>query len=245
MSYEIEQQIMQGLPNYSLKATKYVIAHESGNVKNNGYDALKREISFMTRNKANAFVSHWVGGGGRIIQIAPVGKLQYGCGPVGNKYSYAQVELARTDNKKTFQKDYAAYVWLLRKLAKDAGLPLTLDEKGNGIKSHLWISENLGGTDHVDPYSYLKSFGISNEQFKRDIEKGLEERNEDEMIFSSPSLQTEIELTLGSKARRTMIVEAAVKAGAHESWLTKHKNRQMTDADYLALAAKAIIDPQL
>ena len=115
----------------------------------------------MNRNKANAFTSHWVGGGGRIVQVAPVNKLQYGCGPRGNPYSYAQVELARTNDKEQFKKDYVAFIWLLRKLAKDARIPVILDGTGNGIKSHRWITNNLGGTTHVDPYSYLASMGIS------------------------------------------------------------------------------------
>ena len=68
---------------------------------------------------------------------------------------------------------------------------------------------------------------------------------EEEMTFSSPSLKAETELTLGSKARLTMIVEAAIKAGAHESWRQKHENREMTEDDYKGLALKAIIDPQL
>ncbi|MFP3917941.1 N-acetylmuramoyl-L-alanine amidase [Lysinibacillus telephonicus] len=65
------------------------------------------------------------------------------------------------------------------------------------------------------------------------------------MAFSSPSLKAETELTLNSKARLTMIVEAAIKAGAHESWRQKHENREMTEDDYKGLALKAIIDPQL
>src|SRR5699024_12761314 len=47
--------------------------------------------------------------------------------PDANTYSYEHVELARTNNAETFKKDYAAYVWLLRKLADDAGIPKTLD----------------------------------------------------------------------------------------------------------------------
>ncbi|KUF37513.1 N-acetylmuramoyl-L-alanine amidase [Lysinibacillus sp. F5] len=169
---------MSGLPNQPLTAAKYVIAHESGNGNNTGPNALENEIAYMNRNKANAFTSHWVGGGGRIIQIAPVGKLQYGCGPKGNPLSYAQVELARTDNKEQFKKDYAAYIWLLRELAKEAGIPVVLDGAGNGIKSHRWISDNLKGTNHRDPYSYLESMGISEAQFKLDIKNGLGEVKE-------------------------------------------------------------------
>lgn len=175
MTYVIEKRLMSGLPNQALTAVKYVIAHESGNGNNTGPNALENEISYMNRNKAEAFTSHWVGGGGRIVQIAPVGRLQYGCGPKGNPLSYAQVELARTSDKEQFKKDYAAYIWLLRELAKEAGIPIVLDGAGNGIKSHRWISDNLKGTTHRDPYSYLASMGISEAQFKLDILNGLEE----------------------------------------------------------------------
>lgn len=173
MSYVIEQRLMAGLPNKVLTAAKYVIAHESGNAKNNGPNAIENEIAFMNRNKANAFTSHWVGGGGRIVQVAPVNKVQYGCGAKGNPFSYAQVELARTSDKEQFKKDYVAYIWLLRKLAEDAGVPIVLDGSGNGIKSHRWITNNLGGTTHVDPYSYLQSMGVSELQFKLDIKNGI------------------------------------------------------------------------
>lgn len=175
MTYTIEKRLMTGLPNYNLTAIKYVIAHESGNSKNFGPNALENEIAYMNRNKANAFTSHWVGGGGRIVQIAPVGKLQYGCGSKGNALSYAQVELARTNDKEQFKKDYAAYIWVLRELAKEAGVPVVLDGAGNGIKSHRWITDNLKGTTHRDPYSYLESMGISEVQFKLDISNGLAE----------------------------------------------------------------------
>lgn len=174
MSYVIEQRLMADLPNKALTAVKYVIAHESGNAKNMGPNAIENEIAFMNRNKANAFTSHWVGGGGRIVQVAPVNKVQYGCGAKGNPFSYAQVELARTSDKQQFKKDYTAYIWLLRKLAKDAGKPIVLDANGNGIKSHRWITNNLGGTTHIDPYSYLQSMGVSKAQFKLDIKNGID-----------------------------------------------------------------------
>lgn len=125
----------------------------------------------MTANWRNAFTSHFVGSGGRIVQLAPVGKFQYGAGPKANPYAYAQVELARTNDPDIFKKDYGAYIWLLRKLADDAGLPKTLDTGtgigDRGIKSHNWIREHLGGTTHTDPFAYLAQFGITRTQFKR------------------------------------------------------------------------------
>ncbi|MED4886250.1 hypothetical protein [Lysinibacillus fusiformis] len=63
----------------------------------------------------------------------------------------------------------------MRELAKEAGIPVVLDGAGNGIKSHRWITDNIKGTTHRDPYSYLASMGISEALFKLDILNGLEE----------------------------------------------------------------------
>lgn len=175
MSYEIDYRLI----NYSGRKTtanKYIIAHESGNPNNVGPNSLEGEVKYMQGQAAQggAFTSHWVGSGGKIVQIAPVGYIQYGAGGVANPLSYAQVELARTNNAETFKKDYAAYVWLLRSLAAECGIPQTLDKTGNGIKTHLWVTNNLGNTDHTDPYAYLNSWGISNAQFAADIANGLD-----------------------------------------------------------------------
>ncbi|MFF2794997.1 peptidoglycan recognition protein family protein [Lysinibacillus xylanilyticus] len=231
MIYVVERRLMSGLPNRSLTAANYIIAHESGNPNNCGPDALEREITNMNRNKAKAFTSHWVGGGGRIVQIAPINKLQYGCGPKGNPLSYAQVELARTNDKDQFKKDYAAYIWLLRKLAKDAGIPTTLDGSGNGIKSHRWITNNLGGTTHVDPYSYLASMGISETQFKQDIQNGLEqsqqiEKDDDKMQFTNEAPKAAV---------RDHIKQSVDKKLIDKSWLDKFDNGTMTNGDYEGL----------
>ncbi len=45
-------------------------------------------------------------------------------------------------------------------------------------------------------------------------------------------------MTLDSKTRRKIIVNAAVKAGAHPSWLDKLENKTITNADILGLAVK-------
>lgn len=173
MSYNIEKRFIPSLPLQRKTINLYVIAHEAGNENNTGPDAFENEIRYMTNNWRNAFTSDWVGGGGRIAQLAPVGRVQWGAGPKANLYSYAHVELARTHDPEQFKKDYAAYIWLLRKRAKDAGIPYAFDGKGPGIKSHEWVSKNLGGTNHTDPFGYLASHGISRAQFKRDVETGV------------------------------------------------------------------------
>lgn len=177
--YTIEKKIIPGVVQKALAGTNFIIAHEAGNPNNVGPDSLDNEVNYMTNNypSAKVFVTHWVGGGGRIVQTANVGKHQNGVGPAANGYSYAQVELARTNNAEKFKKDYAAYVWLLRKLAKEAKLPVTVDAgsklSDKGIKTHRWVTDNLGRTTHTDPYGYLESWGISKAQFKKDVEKGV------------------------------------------------------------------------
>ncbi|WP_336822928.1 N-acetylmuramoyl-L-alanine amidase [Sporosarcina sp. USHLN248] len=58
-----------------------------------------------------------------------------------------------------------------------------------------------------------------------------------EMVFSSPSLKEEIEMTLGSKARRQMIVDQAIAAGYSKIWQEKLDNKTITNDDLLALGA--------
>ena len=155
-----------------------IIAHESGNANNTGPLSLENELAYMTRQAGinGAFTSHWVGGGGRIIQVAQTGKMQFGAGKYANPHAYAQVELARTSNPEWFQQDYQAYTWLLRKLAGEAGIPCKLnagtDLNAKGIKTHHWVSKNLGGTTHSDPDAYLMHYGVSLDQFARDISLG-------------------------------------------------------------------------
>lgn len=186
MAYKIERRIIPGLTQGPLVSSNFVVAHDSGNPNNTGPNSLENEISFMTRNYKNAFTSHWVGGGGKIVLLAEVGKFQGGAGYKANPYGYAHVELARTNNAETFKKDYAAYVWLLRKLADDGGIPKTFDKgsriNDKGIKSHEWITKNIGGTTHVDPFGYLASFGITRAQFKKDIESGINESKGDNKV---------------------------------------------------------------
>lgn len=62
-----------------------------------------------------------------------------------------------------------------------------LDGASNGIKSHRWITNNLGGTTHIDPYSYLQSMGISEAQFKLDIKNGLSIENKNKGLNQSDS----------------------------------------------------------
>nr|WP_106780222.1 N-acetylmuramoyl-L-alanine amidase [Lysinibacillus timonensis] len=64
------------------------------------------------------------------------------------------------------------------------------------------------------------------------------QQEEEELNFSSPTLKEWTEYTMISPARRDIIVNAVVNSGVVDnSWLEKHKNGEMTEADYLGLAA--------
>lgn len=177
MGHKIEKRLFNWTKQIPLTSKSYVVAHESGNPANTGLDSLEKEIAYMNRTRG-VFVSHWVGAGGKIVQTAPTGFVQYGAGKPANYTSVAHVELARTNNKEIFKKDYAAYIWLLRKLADDYGLPCALDQGragAKGIKTHAWVTKNLGNTTHMDPYAYLASFGITKAQFAKDILTGIDD----------------------------------------------------------------------
>lgn len=70
-------------------------------------------------------------------------------------------------------------------------------------------------------------------KFLADVKK-----EDEELKFSSPALKKETETSLLSKAHRQIIVDAAIKGGAHTSWIEKLKDNTLTDADVLGLAVK-------
>ena len=74
------------------------------------------------------------------------------------------------------------FVDLARQLAHEAGLPTTLDGVSRdsdgtpmGIISHAYCTANQPNnfSDHVDPYPYLAKWGISKEQFAKDLATGF------------------------------------------------------------------------
>ena len=112
------------------------------------------------------------------MQVGPVNNGCYDVGGGWNYETYAAVELIESHStEEEFMEDYRLYIELLRNLADEAGLPKTLDSDAlEGIKSHEYCTNNQPNnfSDHVDPYPYLASWGISRSQFKHDIENGLE-----------------------------------------------------------------------
>ena len=159
-------------PQVGYAPYRQVHAHSTGNRNSTA----QNEADYMQRKDLNSgFYTHVVGNG-RIIQTAPTNRGAYDVGGNWNAETYAAVELIESHKtKEEFMADYKIYVNLLRDLAKQAGIPTTLDSGDlAGIKTHEYCTHHQpnNGSDHVDPYPYLAKWGISREQFKRDVESG-------------------------------------------------------------------------
>nr|DAX54999.1 MAG TPA: hypothetical protein [Caudoviricetes sp.] len=164
----------EGLPQIGYAPYHQIHSHSTGN-KNS---TAQNEADYhMRRPVESGFFSHVVGNG-RVMQVGPTNNGSYDVGGGWNYETYAAVELIESHStEEEFMEDYRLYIELLRNLADEAGLPKTLDSDAlEGIKSHEYCTNNQPNnfSDHVDPYPYLASWGISREQFKHDIENGLE-----------------------------------------------------------------------
>lgn len=159
-------------PQVGYAPYRQVHAHSTGNRNSTA----QNEADYMQRKDLNSGYFTHVVGNGRVIQTAPTNKGAYDVGGDWNAETYAAVELIESHkNKDEFLRDYKIYVGLLRDLAKQAGIPTTLDSGDlAGIKTHDYCTHHQpnNGSDHVDPYPYLAKWGISREQFKKDVESG-------------------------------------------------------------------------
>ncbi|MGQ7094944.1 peptidoglycan recognition protein family protein, partial [Escherichia coli] len=119
---------------------------------------------YESRTWRNAFV-HYAVDWDEVIQIADTNYSAYGAGPAANK-RFVHVELCETGDYAKFKRSYEKYVRLLAQILKDNNLSV---EKG--FWTHNDVRKYLGGTDHEDPIEYLKSHGISESQFRSDVQR--------------------------------------------------------------------------
>lgn len=148
----------------------YIILHEVG-VDNS---SARNNAAYFKNNwsTAEAYSTFVVGADG-IYQVGEPGYVAWAA-LNANPYAPVQIEFERTNDANRFKKGYANYIALAREMATKYGIPKTLDTGGAGtpgIKSHLWVTNNYGG-DHVDPYGYLASHGISKSQLAKDLANG-------------------------------------------------------------------------
>ncbi|MCQ6341630.1 N-acetylmuramoyl-L-alanine amidase [Bacillus cereus] len=150
-----------------------VVAHSTATPEAPAINIQKYE----TRTWRNAFV-HYAVDWNETIQIADTKYIAYGAGPAANK-RFVHVELCETADYAKFKRSYEQYVKLLAKILQDNNLSV---EKG--LWTHNDVRKYLGGTDHEDPIEYLKSHGVSESQFRNDVQRAY---NNSSVEVSVPS----------------------------------------------------------
>lgn len=150
-------------------ATKdFVVAHSTATP-----DAPALNIARNMKNSVNnngAYV-HLVVDDQDCYLVGDLGYVAWGCGYAGNHRAPVQIELCEfpSDHTRALQA-YRNYISLIRQYATMYNIPLELDTTASrGVKTHLWITNNVGGTDHTDPYDYLASIGVTKAQFASDV----------------------------------------------------------------------------
>ncbi|PGC82995.1 N-acetylmuramoyl-L-alanine amidase [Bacillus toyonensis] len=166
---------------YGVGAYEGVVAHSTATPEAPAINIQKYE----SRTWRNAFV-HYAVDWNETIQIADTKYIAYGGGPAANK-RFVHVELCETADYTKFKRSYDKYVKLLAKILRDRGLSV---EKG--LWTHSDVTHHLGGTDHEDPIDYLKSHGVSEVQFRADVQRAYNNANVDVSVPDKPSKPAEV-----------------------------------------------------
>ncbi|ANS45932.1 N-acetylmuramoyl-L-alanine amidase [Bacillus thuringiensis] len=145
---------------YGVGAYEGVVAHSTATPEAPAINIQRYE----TRTWRSAFV-HYAVDWNETIQIADTNYIAYGAGLVANK-RFVHVELCETADYAKFKRSYEKYVRLLASILKRNNLSV---EKG--LWTHDDVRKYLGGTDHEDPIAYLRSHGVSESQFRSDVER--------------------------------------------------------------------------
>ncbi|MBO1624211.1 N-acetylmuramoyl-L-alanine amidase [Bacillus arachidis] len=151
---------------YGVGAYEGVVAHSTATPEAPAINIQKYE----SRTWRSAFV-HYAVDWNETIQIADTKYIAYGAGPGANK-RFVHVELCETRDYDKFKRSYEKYVKLLAKILKDNNLSV---EKG--LWTHYDVTKYLGGTDHEDPLDYLRSHGVSEAQFRADVQQAYNNSN--------------------------------------------------------------------
>ncbi len=166
---------------YGVGAYEGVVAHSTATPEAPAINIQKYE----SRTWRSAFV-HYAVDWDETIQIADTKYIAYGAGPGASK-RLVHVELCETRDYEKFKRSYDKYVKLLAKILRDRGLSV---EKG--LWTHNDVTKYLGGTDHEDPLEYLKSHGVSEAQFRADVQRAYNNSSVEVTVPEKPSKPAEV-----------------------------------------------------
>ncbi|PEA05404.1 peptidoglycan recognition protein family protein [Bacillus cereus] len=179
------EMIIPGLPKVEYRngygAYEGVVAHSTATPEAPAINIRNYEA----RTWRSAFV-HYAVDWDETIQIADTKYIAYGSGPAANK-RFVHVELCETADYTKFKRSYEKYVKLLAEILKDNKISV---EKG--LWTHSDVTHHLGGTDHEDPLDYLKSHGVSEVQFRADVQRAYNHSSVDVSVPNKPSKPAEV-----------------------------------------------------
>lgn len=241
---------------YGVGAYEGVVAHSTATA---GAPAINIQ-KYESRTWRNAFV-HYAVDWDETIQIADTKYIAYGGGPAANK-RFVHVELCETADYTKFKRSYEKYVKLLAKILKDNKISV---EKG--LWTHSDVTHYLGGTDHEDPIDYLKSHGVSEAQFRADVQRVYNNSSVDVSVPDKPSKPAEVltSVTDGiayiegynvnlrkgpgtsySKIRQLNKPESYIVWAEKDGWLNLGRNQWIkNDPSYVKFNKKSTVDSSI
>ncbi|MGG0293630.1 N-acetylmuramoyl-L-alanine amidase [Bacillus pacificus] len=233
-----------------------VVAHSTATPEAPAINIQKYE----SRTWRSAFV-HYAVDWNETIQIADTKYIAYGAGPGANK-RFVHVELCETRDYEKFKRSYDKYVKLLAEILRDRGLSV---EKG--LWTHYDVTKYLGGTDHEDPLDYLKSHGVSEAQFRADVQRAYNNSNVEVSVPDKPSKPAEVPTavtdgiayiegynvnlrkgpgTSYSKIRQLNKPESYVVWGEKDGWLNLGGEQWIkNDPSYVKFSKKSTVDSSI
>ncbi|AFY98208.1 putative lysin [Leuconostoc phage P793] len=180
MTYIIKQDIV--VPNRYVYNTSQlqpgfhqIHLHSTGNPNS----SVQNERDYLAGHYNTANYTHLVGITNGQVDIRQVMNTNGGAWDVGGDWNWetwGAIEFVEGSIKSQadFNKAYPAYIWLARYLAKQAGIPYTIDTPNiSGIKTHNYASATGHGSDHVDPIQFLAKRGVSRDKLNHDIVYGV------------------------------------------------------------------------
>lgn len=169
---------------------RQVHEHSTGNPRS----TVQNERDYLAGHYAGANYTHLVGvtnGQADIRQVMNTNGGAYDVGGDWNWETWAAIELVEGSIKtrEDFNIAYHAYIWLTRELSRQAGIPITIDTPDiSGVKTHNYASRTGHGSDHVDPIGFFASWGVSYDQFKKDVLNGLSDGS-NAIVTTAPAPQ--------------------------------------------------------
>jgi N-acetylmuramoyl-L-alanine amidase CwlA len=118
-------------------------------------DSDDSELSYFKKNwrTRQAFVQAFIDQDSQ-MQTADWSYKSWGCGNGNDRF--INIEMCHVLTQTHFDIVYKKTCWLAAVKLFERKLDVI---DGKTLVSHKWVADNLGGTDHQDPISYLKKFG--------------------------------------------------------------------------------------